>query len=69
MVQFAVTLKDAEWTVFRDGAPIHSGTSRSAAIEMAETLAFKAEAAGEDVELVVQDYIGELKGRRSGGPP
>jgi len=67
MVQFAVTLKDGEWTVFKDGEPIARGMSRSAAIEQAEALAFEAEEAGEDVELLVQDYTGSLGQRRSGG--
>ena len=43
MVQFAVTLKDAEWTVFKDGVPIEAGMARSRAIERAEQLAFEAE--------------------------
>ena len=67
MVQFAVTLKDAEWTVFKDGAPVRSGMSRSEAVAMAEELAYDAEEAGEDVELVIQGYTGELTERRSGG--
>ena len=67
MVQFAVTLKDSEWTVFKDGAPVAQGLSRSKAVEHAQVLAFEAEAAGEDVELVVQHYTGALDQRRSGG--
>jgi hypothetical protein len=60
MVQFAVTQKDGEWTVFRDGDVVFSGMSRSRAVEQAETLAHDAAEAGEETELVVQDYIGEL---------
>ncbi|HEY2709568.1 MAG TPA: hypothetical protein VGI95_16080 [Caulobacteraceae bacterium] len=67
MVQFAVTLKDSEWTVFRDGVVVGQGMSRSKAVEAAETLAFAAEASGEDVELLIQDYTGRLGARRSGG--
>jgi len=67
MVQFAVTLKDAEWTVFKDGVPINQGMSRSAAVAMAEAMAFEAEEAGEDVDLVIQSYTGELIERHSGG--
>jgi hypothetical protein len=67
MVQFAVTLKNGEWTVFKDGAAVASGMSRSKAIEQAEALAFGAEEAGEDVELLIQDYTGHLGARRSGG--
>ncbi|MBV9997126.1 MAG: hypothetical protein JO127_18125 [Caulobacteraceae bacterium] len=67
MVQFAVTLRKGEWTVFRDGEAVASGISRSKAIALAEEMAFEAEEAHEDVELLVQDYTGELRGRRSGG--
>ena len=67
MVQFAVTLRNAEWTVFKDGQPIDVGMSRSRAIERVEQLAFEAEEAGDDVELVIQGYTGELKARHSGG--
>jgi hypothetical protein len=66
MTQFAVTLKNGEWTVFRDGEPVTSGLSRSAAIEMAEGLAFDAEERGESVELLIQDYTGAL-GRKVSG--
>ena len=61
MRQFAVTQKDGEWTVFEGGKPLESGLSRSAAIRKAETLAFEAEENGEPVELLIQDYTGELK--------
>ncbi len=66
MIQYAVTLKDGDWTVFRDGQPVASDLSRSKAVEMAEALAFDAEEAGEAVELLVQDYTGELKRKVSG---
>ncbi len=67
MIQYAVTLKDGDWTVFKDGQPVASDLSRSKAVEMAEALAFKAEESGETVELLVQDYTGELKRKLSGG--
>lgn len=67
MVQLAVALKGAEWTVFRDGLPVAGGMSRSEAIELAEKLAFQAEEDGQDIELLVQDYSGELRARYSGG--
>jgi hypothetical protein len=67
MKQFAVTLKDGEWTVFRDAKPIAQGMSRSEAVKLAEELAYEAEEAGEDVQMLVQDYTGELKARYSGG--
>ena len=66
MIQYAVTLKDGDWTVFRDGKPVASNLSRSKAVEMAEALAFEAEDKGEAVELLVQDYTGELKRKLSG---
>ena len=67
MVQYAVTLKDGDWTVFQDGKPVASNLSRSAAVEMAEGLAFEAEERGEAVELLIQGYTGELGAKRSGG--
>jgi hypothetical protein len=65
LVQFAVTLKDGEWTVFKDGEVLTSGLSRSRAVEMAERLAHASVDAGEAVELLVQDYIGQLITRRT----
>jgi len=67
MVQYAVTLKDGDWTVFKDGHPIAADLSRSAAVELAETLAFEAEDRGEQVELLIQGYTGELGRKLSGG--
>ena len=67
MIQFAVTLKDGEWTVFQDGVPKEQGFSRSAAIRLAEALAFEAEERGEPVELLIQDYTGEMRRSLSGG--
>jgi hypothetical protein len=67
MKQFAVTLKDGEWTVFRDAKPVARGMSRSEAVNLAEELAYDAEASGDDVEILVQDYTGQLKARYSGG--
>lgn len=66
MVQFAVAMKDAEWSVFKDGEVIARGMSRSRAIEAAQRLAQDAMDAREDVELVVQGYTGELSSRRTG---
>ena len=54
MVQYAVTLKDGDWTVFCDGQALEHGMSRSAAIQMAKDLAFDAEERGESV---VQDLV------------
>jgi hypothetical protein len=67
MIQLAVTLKDGDWTVFKNGTPVASGMSRSKAIILAEEMAFAAEEAHDDVELLIQEYTGELRRRRSGG--
>lgn len=67
MVQYAVTLKDGDWTVFKDGEPIERGLSRSAAVQMAKDLAFEAEERGDDVELLIQGYYGDMSRRISGG--
>lgn len=65
MLRFAVLQKGAEWTVLRDGQPLAEGLSRSQAIELADRLAFESEES-EDVEILVQDYTGEVKARYSG---
>ena len=67
MVQYAVTLKDGDWTVFKDGQPIEHGLSRSGAIQMAKDLAFEAEERGETVELLIQGYYGDLSRKLTGG--
>lgn len=67
MVQYAVTLKNGDWTVFRDGEPLERGLSRSAAIQMAKDLAFDAEERGEVVEVLIQGYYGDMSRRVSGG--
>ncbi|HLY77736.1 MAG TPA: hypothetical protein VKQ70_00065 [Caulobacteraceae bacterium] len=53
--------------MFRDAKPLARGMSRSDAVKLAETLAYEAEEAGEAVELLTQEYTGELKTRYSGG--
>jgi hypothetical protein len=67
MVQYAVTLKDGDWTVFLDGLPLEHGMTRSAAVQMAKDMAFQAEERGEPVELLIQGYYGELNRKLSGG--
>lgn len=67
MVQYAVTLKDGDWTVFCDGRPLEHGMSRSAAIQMAKDLAFEAEERGDPVELLIQGYYGDMSRRLTGG--
>jgi len=66
MVQYAVTLKDGDWTVFCDGEPVASDLTRSAAIELARALAFEAEERGETVELLIQGYYGDLSRKLTG---
>jgi hypothetical protein len=67
MVQYAVTLKDGDWTVFRDGKAMERGMTRSAAIQLAKDLAFEAEEKGEEVELLIQGYYGDMSRRLTGG--
>jgi hypothetical protein len=67
MVQYAVTLKDGDWTVFRDGQPMERGMTRSAAIQLAKDLAFEAEEEGQEVELLIQGYYGDMSRRLTGG--
>ncbi|MGZ6049846.1 MAG: hypothetical protein ACXWKN_15745 [Phenylobacterium sp.] len=69
MVQYAVALKDGEWTVFRDGEPVEHDLTRSAAIQMAKIMAFESEERGERVELLIQGYYGDLATRVTGAPP
>lgn len=66
MVQYAVTMKDGQWTVFKDGSPLANDLSRSAAVQMAKDLAFEAEERGETVELLIQSYYGDLSRRVTG---
>lgn len=66
MVQYAVTLKERDWTVFRDGQPIAGDLTRSAAIELAKAMAFEAEARGDPVELLIQGYYGDLARKITG---
>ena len=66
MVQYAVALKNGDWTVFSDGAPVAGELSRSAAVQLAKDLAFEAEERGETVELLIQGYYGEVSRRITG---
>jgi hypothetical protein len=65
VIQFAVVMKEGQWSVFRDGEVLTLGLSRSRAVERAELLAHDAAEAGDVVELLVQDYIGALIRRPS----
>lgn len=66
MIQYAVTRKDGDWTVFRDGEALSGNLSRSSAIQMARDLAFQAEESGQVVEVLVQGYYGEMERRITG---
>ena len=65
MLRFAVVQKGSDWTVLRDGQLLAKDLSRSQAIELADKLAFDSEES-EDVEILVQDYTGEVTARYSG---
>ena len=67
MVQYAVTLKDGDWTVFCDGEAKARGLTRSAAIQMAKDMAFAAEQRGDSVELLIQGYYGDMSRKLTGG--
>jgi hypothetical protein len=67
MVQYAVALKDGDWTVFLNGEPVEHGLTRSAAIQMAKIMAFEAEERGDTVELLIQGYYGDLSRKITGG--
>jgi len=68
MVQFAVAMKDGDWTVFNDGQAVAQDLTRSAAVQLAKDLAFEAEERGETVELLIQGYYGELSRKVTGAP-
>jgi hypothetical protein len=65
-MQLAVIQQGAAWAVFQNGSPIEQGLRRSDALALAERLSFEAEKSGA-VELVVQDYAGEMRTTYSGG--
>jgi hypothetical protein len=65
MIQLAVIQRGPDWAVMRDGALVQDGLSRSQAIRIVDALAFDLEETCE-VEVLVQDYSGELHGRYSG---
>ena len=66
VIQLAVIQQDAAWAVLKNGSPIEKGLRRSDAIALAEQLSFEAEKTGA-VELLVQDYTGEVRTTYSGG--
>lgn len=65
MVQIAVIQKGQEWSVLKDGAPVGEGLRRSEAVALGERLSFEAEES-ETVELLIQDYTGEVRTTYSG---
>ena len=66
MVQLAVIQKGSAWAVLKNGSPVEEGLRRSDAVALAERLSFQAEQS-EAVELLVQDYTGEVRTTYSGG--
>jgi hypothetical protein len=66
VVQLAVIQQGAAWAVLKNGSPVEEGLRRSEAVALAERLSFEAEQAGA-VELLVQNYTGELRAIYSGG--
>jgi hypothetical protein len=66
VVQLAVIQQGPAWAVLRNGAAVGQGLRRSDAIALAERLSFEAEEA-DAVELLVQDYTGEVRASYSGG--
>ena len=65
MIQLAVIQRDAAWAVLKNGAPVETGLRRSDAVALAQRLSYVAEQVGA-VELVVQDYTGEVRTTYSG---
>jgi hypothetical protein len=65
VIQLAVIQQDAAWAVLKNGSPVEKGLRRSDAIALAERLSFEAEKSGA-VELLVQDYLGEVRATYSG---
>jgi hypothetical protein len=66
MIQIAVIQQAGEWRISRDGQVMGTGVTRSAAIELAQGLAFQAAEGGQQVELLVQGLSGELAQRYLG---
>jgi hypothetical protein len=65
VIQLAVIQQGAAWAVLKNGSAVEKGLRRSDAIALAEKLSFEAEQAGA-VELLVQDYTGEVRTTYSG---
>lgn len=66
MSSIAVIQQDGDWKIQRDGHVLGAGVTRSAAIELAEALAFRAAEEGHQVELLIQELSGRLKPRYLG---
>jgi hypothetical protein len=67
VVQLAVIQQGTDWAVLKNGSPVEGGLRRSDAIALAERMSFAAAEKAEAVELLVQDYTGEVKTSYSGG--
>ena len=66
MVQIAVIQQAGEWKIQRDASLLGSGVTRSAAIELAQALAFQAAEQGQEVELLIHGLTGQLEHRYLG---
>lgn len=66
MIQIAVIQQGSDWTVLKGGLAFRGGLRRSEALALAERLCFQAEE-HDAVEMLVQDYSGELRAAYSGG--
>jgi hypothetical protein len=69
VIQYAVTKKNGEWSVFREGLVIATDMTRSAAVEMAQALARQEAEAGAEVLVLTSDYYGRLEPRYLGEEP
>lgn len=65
MVQLAVIQRGSAWAVLKNGSTIEEGLRRSDAVALAQKLSYAAEEDGR-VELLVQDYTGEVRTTYSG---
>jgi hypothetical protein len=66
MVQIAVIQQAGDWKIQRDGVLLGAGVTRSAAIELAQALAFQAAEQGQEVEILIHGLAGQLEQRYLG---
>jgi len=63
MVRFAILRFGEEWRVVSDRRTIGAFDTSQHALELGVTMALEAAAAGHEVELLVQDAVGQLEAR------